>query len=44
MSTFEGAVLFGLFFIALGLFAIAASLKDLRKDVSEIWKRMKRLD
>ena len=44
MSAFEIFVLVGLGFIALGLLAIASELAALRKDVSEIWKRMKRLD
>ena len=44
MSTFEILMLVGLGFIALGLFAVASGLDAIRKDVSEIWKRMKRLD
>jgi len=30
--------------IAVGVIWIAAELRDLRKDVSEIWKRMRRID
>lgn len=44
MSAFEILLLVLLGLIALFLFYIGASIADLRKDVSEIWKRMKRLD
>lgn len=44
MSTFETSLLVILGAIAGLLYALVATLGDLRKDVSEIWKRMKRLD
>lgn len=44
MSNFEVFVLLLLFFIVLGLLGIAGALKDLRKDVAEVWKRMQRID
>jgi DNA-directed RNA polymerase specialized sigma24 family protein len=42
VSTFESFLLAAACFSTLALFSIAASLKDIRKDVQEIWKRMKR--
>lgn len=39
-----GIVVFLLGFIALSLFWIGSSLSHMRRDVEEIWKRMKRID
>jgi hypothetical protein len=44
MTTFQIALLGVLSMIAAGILYIGGTLADLRKDVSEIWKRMKRLD
>lgn len=44
MTAFQIWLLGALAAIAFGLFYIGACITDLRRDVSEIWKRMKRLD
>ncbi len=44
MSNFEIALLVVLTVAAFGIWQIAESVKNLRSDVAEIWKRMKRLD
>jgi hypothetical protein len=44
MTFFQIAVLAGLGFIGLALLYVGAEIRDLRHSVSEIWKRMKRLD
>lgn len=44
MTTFQVWTLILLGTIASALFYVGANIADLRKDVSEIWKRMKRLD
>lgn len=44
MSHFEILLIVALGGIAFGLWMVAAVLHDIRRDVSEIWKRMKPLD
>ena len=44
VSAFQIWLLVGLGAIVFGLFYIGACIVDLRRDVSEIWKRMERLD
>ena len=44
VSAFEIGVLIGLGAISITVFAAAQEIRDLRREVAEIWKRMKRLD
>lgn len=44
MTAFEVFVLLGIGMIVLSLLYLAGVISDLRKDVSEIWRRMPRID
>lgn len=44
MTAFEFFLLFVLGFMAFAIIYVGAEIRDLRRSVDEIWKRMKRLD